>query len=190
MDQSDADSRLRKLIGIILGEHFADYGDSLLIQQQSAVFFLFAWNPVLLDWRRMTEMSHYDGEVPVDSSGVEGCSWEFTVCACLQIGNGVPLLGIGQWAGEGADPCLKTPKYPESSAKPQLVMHSKTPLGFGWVVKHKASLVRDGFCLRKSGCLLVGASWSVRNFPNRYKKSSVGEELMASKLWIYSRVSK
>lgn len=56
-------------------------------------------------------------------------------------------------------------------------MHSKTPLGFGRVVKHKASSGQRRILSEKSACSLVGASWAVRNFPNRYKKSSVGKRI-------------
>lgn len=50
--------------------------------------------------------------------------------AC-RLGTVCPSSALASEHLRGADPCLKTPKYPESSAKPQLVMHSKTPLGFG-----------------------------------------------------------
>ena len=78
-------------------------------------------------------MSHYDyEEVSVDSSGFEGLQLKFTVCACLQVrlweGCAPPTaLAIG--SSEAADPCPKAPKYPEHSAKSQVVMHNETRLG-------------------------------------------------------------
>ena len=81
--------------------------------------------------------------------------------------NGVPLVGIGHTTIEGADPCLKAPKYPEFRCQVAGGYAQQDMFGI-WVsdqdCKEKrvksGSLVTTQVSSQKSRCLLVGAFWT------------------------------
>lgn len=68
-------------------------------------------------------------------------------------------------ASEGADPCLKAPKYPEYSAKSQVAMHSKTPLGLELSGHAQAKSGTRPSLSEKSRRLLRWGVLVARNFP-------------------------
>ena len=58
-------------------------------------------------------MSHYDDESTCGFHQALRVAAENHSMRLLAGWNGVPLVGIGHSTIEGADPCLKAPKYPE-----------------------------------------------------------------------------